>query len=389
MINFLLKKFVPDYENTNGEKVRSAVGSLSGGVGIAVNLLLFLGKLLTGLICGSVAITADALNNLSDASGSILTLLGFRLAGKPADAQHPFGHARLEYLSGLAVSVMIVAIGMELGKSSVEKIFHPVSVRFSAVTAAVLLASIGIKFWLYRFNSRLGRYIQSKTILATAADSRNDCIATAAVLAAAVIEYTCDVRADGLMGLGVAVFIMYNGWGLAKQTISPLLGEGAAPELRQKILDYVNAQPKVLGYHDLMVHDYGPGRQYASLHVEMDYREDPLVCHEIIDHMEWECLRSLGVHLVIHYDPVMTDDPELNSLKNRVAELLYRRNYRLRLHDFRMVPGRNHMNLVFDVALPEDFRGEEEEIRKSIEDALNQEGPRAYHVRITFDMPDV
>ena len=388
MTKFLLKKFVPDFEAPENEAVRGAVGRLSGIVGIGANLLLFLGKLLAGILSGSVSITADALNNLSDASASILTLLGFRLAEKPADEHHPFGHARFEYLSGLAVSVMILVIGLELGKSSAEKIFHPAAVQFSTVTAVVLLASIGVKFWLYRFNNRLGRLIHSKTLLATAADSRNDCMTTAAVLAASLVEYFFDLRVDGFMGLGVAVFILSSGWKLAKETISPLLGESADPELRQKIADYVSADPKVLGYHDLMVHDYGPGRQYASLHVEMDYREDPLQCHEIIDHMEWECGRRYGIHLVIHYDPVVTDDPELNSMKNRVAELLYVRDWRLRLHDFRMIPGRNHMNLVFDVALPSDFRGKEEEIRQSIEETLNREGPRTYHVKITYDLLD-
>ena len=389
MIKSLMKKILLDGEHPEKEDIRSAVGSFSGSVGIAANLLLFLGKLLAGIFSGSVSITADALNNLSDASGSIVTLLGFRFAGKPADEHHPFGHARMEYLSGLAVSVLILFIGLELGKSSVEKIFRPVPVEFSALTVAVLLVSVLVKFWLYRFNRQLGRQIQSKTLLATAADSRNDCITTTAVLAASLIEFFFDLRVDGIMGLGVAVFILYSGWNLAKETISPLLGERADPELRQKIVDYVQSHPKVLGYHDLMVHDYGPGRQYASLHVEMDYREDPLQCHEIIDRMEWECERTYGVHLVIHYDPVVTDDPQLNSMKNRVAELLYIRDWRLRLHDFRMIPGRNHMNLIFDVALPADFRGKEEIICRGIEETLNREGPGTYHVKMTFDLPDV
>ena len=369
-----------------GPGSRSAVGTLSGGVGIGANLLLFLGKLLAGLLSGSVSMVADALNNLSDASGSILTLIGFRLAGRPADAHHPYGHARFEYLSGLAVSGLILLMGFELGKTAAEKILRPRPVHLSVLTAAVLLGSIGIKLWLYRFNRTLGQQIGSSALLATAADSRNDCIATAGVLAAALVEQWLDLRVDGLVGLGVAVFILKSGWDLAKETISPLLGEGAGPELRQTIVDYVRSQPKVLGYHDLMVHDYGPGRQYASLHVEMDYREDPLACHEIIDRMEWECLRNHGIRMVIHYDPVITDDPELNSLKNRVAELLYVRDWRLRLHDFRIVPGRSHLNLIFDVALPLDLRGQEEQIRQSMEDDLNRAGPKTYHLRVTFDI---
>ena len=385
-MNFLLKKFVPDFENTQSESVRRAVGTLSGSIGIGMNLLLFLGKLLTGLLSGSVSVTADALNNLSDASGSIVTLVGFRLAGKPADEHHPFGHARIEYLSGLAVSVLILVIGLELGKTSLEKILHPAAVKLSAVTAAVLLISVGVKLWLWRFNARLGEKIGSTTLLAAAQDSRNDCIATGAVLAAALLEQLLDLRVDGIMGLAVALFILKSGWDLAKETVSPLLGENANPQLRQQIADFVCAHPKVLGYHDLMVHDYGPGRQYASVHVEMDYREDPLACHEIIDRMEWDCLRSCGIHLVIHYDPVVTDDPELNRLKNRVAEQLYHRDWRLKLHDFRMVPGKNHMNLVFDVALPADLRGQEEQLRLSMEEELNREGPRTYHLRITYDI---
>ena len=389
MTEMLLKWVVPDYDRPEDSRVRSKVGALSGTVGIGVNALLFLGKLLVGLLSGSVSIIADAMNNLSDASGSVVTLVGFRLAEKPADEHHPYGHARMEYVSGLAVAAMILFIGFELGKTSVAKILDPEPLAVSGVTAGVLLASIAVKLWLSRFNRKLGRHIRSAALLATAEDSRNDCITTAVVLAASLIERFLDLRVDGIMGFGVAVFILHSGWKMAKETISPLLGENADPELRKKIVDYVEAHPKVLGYHDLMVHDYGPGRQYASLHVEMDYREDPLLCHEIIDRMEWECRKNHGIHLVIHYDPVVTDDPELNSLKNRVAEMLYVRNGRLRLHDFRMVPGRNHMNLVFDVTLPVEFRGEEEQIRQSIEDALNREGPRTYHVRITFDIGEL
>ena len=389
MTKLLLNIFVPGYPDADPLQVRSRIGALSGSVGIAANLLLFGGKLLAGILSGSVSITADALNNLSDASGSILTLVGFRLASKPADEHHPYGHARFEYLSGLAVAAMIMLIGFELGQTSLEKIIHPTAVAFSAVTAAVLAVSIAVKLWMCLFNRSLGERIQSTALLATAADSRNDCIATTAVLLASLIEHFFNLRVDGIMGLGVALFILRSGWGLAKETISPLLGESAAPELRRKIVDYVETHPKVLGYHDLMVHDYGPGRQFASLHVEMDYREDPLVCHEIIDDMERECLRSHGIHLVIHYDPVVTDDPELTRLKEQTAALLRSYDSRLKLHDFRMVPGRKHMNLVFDVPIPVDLLGQEEKIRLQLEEIMNREGPMIYHVRITFDLPDV
>lgn len=388
MTKLLLNLFVPNHADTDNPEVRSAIGSFSGTVGIGANFLLFLGKLLVGLLSGSVSIMADALNNLSDASASILTLVGFRLASKPADVDHPYGHARFEYLSGLAVAAMIMVVGFELVKTSLEKILHPTAVVFSGLTIIVLLASMAVKLWMFLFNRKLGTLIDSTTLLATAADSRNDCITTGAVLGVTLIEEFAHLRVDGLIGLFVAAFILYSGLGLARDTISPLLGEGADQELRQKIVDYVGQHPKVLGYHDLMVHDYGPGRQYASLHVEMDYREDPLVCHEVIDDLERECLRSHGIRLVIHYDPVVTDDPELTELKERVGTLLTQQDGRLSLHDFRMVPGRTHRNLVFDVALPMDLQGQEEAIRQEIEEALNGSGPRAYHVKITFDLSD-
>ena len=375
MTNLLLRLFVKDHRNTADPRVRAAIGSLSGTVGICCNALLFLMKLIVGALTGSVSITADALNNLSDASGSILTLVGFRLADKPADEHHPYGHARAEYLSGLAVAVLILFIGFELVKSSVDKIFHPSPVTFSAPAAGVLVASIGVKLWMALFNRDLGKRIGSTTLAATSADSRNDCVATSAVLLAAIIEHTLDLRIDGYIGLGVAAFILYSGWNLAKDTISPLLGENADPELQEKIVDYIQAQPKVLGYHDLMVHDYGPGQRFASLHVEMDAREDPLECHELIDDME----------LVIHYDPVITDDPELRRLKEEVAALLRTRDRRLSLHDFRMVQGRRHMNLVFDVALPSDLRQQGAQIRQWLEDTLNETEPAVYHVKITYD----
>jgi cation diffusion facilitator family transporter len=357
-------------------------------VGICCNLLLFVFKLVIGTLSGSVSITADAMNNLSDASGSIVTLIGFRLADKPADEHHPFGHARAEYLSGLAVAVLVLFIGYELAKSSLEKIIRPEPVALSGLMGLVLLVSVGVKLWMFLFNKKLGKLIDSAALMATAADSRNDCVATTAVLLAAAAERWLDIRVDGVMGLAVAAFILYSGIQLAKETVNPLLGESADKSLREDIVDYIRSNPKVLGYHDLMVHDYGPGRRYASLHVEMDHREEPMECHEIIDDMERECLRSHNVHLVIHYDPIITDDPELQRLKTETARLLEQWDARLTLHDFRMVQGRRHMNLVFDVNLPGDLRGREDQIRQGIEQALNDEGPLVYHVKITFDMAE-
>ena len=388
MTKLLLRLFVKDAENTDSPKVRAAIGTMSGLVGIMCNVLLFAFKLLVGTLTGSVSITAAAMNNLSDASGSIVTFIGFRVADKPADADHPYGHARAEYLSGLGVAALIVVIGVELVKTSVDKIFHPTPVSFTLTAAAVLVASIAVKFWMNLFNRNLAKRIDSTTLLATAADSRNDCITTGAVLVAALIEKWSGIPVDGWIGLGVALFILYSGWNLARDTISPLLGENADPELREKIVDYIVAQPKVLGYHDLMVHDYGPGQRFASLHVEMDCREDPMDCHELIDDMERECLRSHNVHLVIHYDPVVIDDPELTRLKTKVLCLLQTRDSRISLHDFRMVPGKRHMNLVFDVALPRDLKDRAEELRQWVEDTLNAEGGKIYHVIITFDIAD-
>ena len=385
MTKLLLRLFVRDLGDGSDPGARAKVGSLSGAVGIGCNLLLFLCKLVIGTVTGSVSVTADAMNNLSDASSAIVTLLGFRLSGKPADAHHPYGHARMEYLSGLAVAVLILVIGLELGKSAVEKILSPVPVAFSLTAALVLLLSMGVKLWLCLFNRKLGRLIGSSTLLATAADSRNDVIATGAVLAAMLIEHLADLRVDGVMGLGVAVFILASGLGLAKQTISPLLGEAADPELRKKIVDYISANPKVLGYHDLMVHDYGPGQRFASIHVEMDRREDALQCHEIIDDMERECLRSHGVHLVIHYDPVIVGDPALDRMRGLVSGILRMKDPRLGIHDFRMLPAEDRTELFFDVTLPTDLHGQEDTIHQSLEAALNSLGEGEFTATITFD----
>jgi cation diffusion facilitator family transporter len=385
MTDLLLRLALRGREDYRSPDTRSRVGSLSGAVGIGANLLLFLGKLLAGLLTGSVSITADAMNNLSDASSSIVTLLGFKLAQQPPDEDHPYGHARFEYLSGLAVAVMIMLIGFELAKSSVEKILNPTAVAFSGVAVAVLLGSICVKLWLYLFNRKLGKLISSTTLEATAQDSRNDCVSTMAVLAAGLAEYLFHIPVDGFVGLGVAVFILLSGWGLAKQTISPLLGEAASPELRDLIVDYIQIQPRVLGYHDLMVHDYGPGQRFASIHVEMDAADDPLYCHEIIDDMERECLRSHNIHLVIHYDPVITNDPEINRLRSLCEELLRQRDERLSLHDFRMVRGNSHTNLIFDVSLPHNLRGQEKEIQRELNQKLNDGSAMVYHTVITFD----
>jgi len=389
MTKLLLRLFVKNYVDSDAPQVRTAIGSLAGLVGICCNLALCAMKLLVGILAGSVSITADALNNLSDATGSIVTLLGFKMASKPADEQHPYGHARAEYLSALAVSGLIFCIGFELVKSSAQKILQPEPVAFSLLTGVILVVSIGIKLWMTLFNRYLGNYIDSSVLMATSADSRNDCIATTAVLAAALVERFLNFRVDGWFGLGVAAFILWSGWNLARETVSTLLGESADPKLREKILEQIATRPDVLGYHDLMVHDYGPGRQFASLHVEMDYREDPLKCHALIDEMERQCMQRHNIHLVIHYDPVVTDDPELQRLKRRCQELLQQQDERLTLHDFRMIQGQRHMNLVFEVALPSDLRQQQREIRSELECSLSREENRVYHVIINYDVADL
>lgn len=364
---------------------RSNLGKKAGLVGIFVNLLLALAKLLVGLISGSVSIIADALNNLMDGASSIVTLVGFKLAEKPADEEHPFGHARSEYLAGLVVAMMIFVVGYELVFSSVKKIMNPTAVDFSLPVAVVLVLSIAVKYGLSIYYKKVGNEIFSTTLLAAAVDSRNDVVMTAAVFFASVIERFCKIQIDGYIGLVVSVFIIYSGIVLAKETMSPLLGEGINEELKEILEDYILSCPKVVGCHDLIVHDYGPNHRFASIHVEMDKAEDPLVCHEIIDDMEEECMRSHGVHMVIHYDPIVTDDPEVERLKQLVIMILHIKDERLSIHDFRMVQGQGHENLIFDVLLPLDLKGQEKSIKKSLDEALNTIEPKTYYTKITFD----
>ena len=366
--------------------IRARVGKLSGAVGIICNCLLAAGKLIVGHMTSSMSITADGLNNLSDGASSIVTLLGFKLAEKPADRKHPYGHARIEYIAGLTVAVMILFIGLELGKSSVEKFIDPEPIEFSFTAVWVLCASILVKLFMMLFNLKMGRRINSNALLATAADSRNDVMTTSAVLAASIVEHFYDVRIDGVMGIAVSLFILYSGIKLAGETMSPLLGEGANSELQKQITDYINGCPMVLGCHDLMVHDYGPGRRYASIHVEIDKNEDPMACHARIDRMERECLKNYGTHLVIHYDPVVTDDPEVNSTKRLVNTIIKVRDGRLTIHDFRMKDDGESVKMSFDMILPEDLRGQEQSIKETVEKALNSLDSKKYYADITFDM---
>ncbi len=384
MIRFLTKLILPQRADPADPAVRARVGKRSGILGILANVLLFAGKLVIGTVSGSVSITADAMNNLSDATSSIVTIVGFRLAERPADENHPYGHARFEYLSGLAVAAMIVVIGFELAKTSFDKILHPEPVMFSGALVAVLLLSIGVKLILAAVNGSLGRAIDSTALLATAADSRNDCIATGAVLLSAVFAHLTSINVDGYAGLAVALFILYSGANTAKETISPLLGEAADPELQRTIVSALRSNDKVLGYHDLMVHDYGPGQRFASVHVEMDMREDVLTCHTIIDDIERQVLDSHGIHLVIHYDPVVTDDEELNRMRSSVDKVLKSIDPRISIHDFRMVRGDTHTNLIFDMILPYDLDDQRQQIKRQLDAAINL-GDTQYYTVITFD----
>ena len=384
MTKLLLRLFVKNYRNTDDPKVRGAYGRLAGLVGLVCNLLLFAGKLVAGTLAGSVSVTADAVNNLSDASSSLVTLFGFKLAERPADEEHPYGHARMEYLSGLLVAVLILVIGVELAKSSVEKILHPEAVEFSVLTLCVLIASILVKLWMCLFCKKLGKAIDSTALEATAADSRNDVITTSAVLLGLLAGHFFRWRIDGWVGALVAVFILLSGWSIAKETISPLLGKQADRELVRRIRDLVLGHPKILGIHDLMVHDYGPGQCFATVHVEMDMHENPLVCHDILDDIERDALRELHVHLVIHYDPVVTDDVELNHMRALVEKKLKQLDPRLSMHDFRMVRGPQHTNLIFDLAVPFDLSGKTAELKRRIDECVQFEDHKYYTV-ITFD----
>ena len=384
MTGLLLRLFVKNHNDTENPVVRSAYGKLAGAVGIVCNLLLFAGKLLAGILSGSVAVTADAVNNLSDASSSLVTLLGFKLAERPADEEHPYGHARIEYISGLVVAALILLIGAELAKSSFSKILHPETVEFSLLTLGVLVGSILVKLWMALFCRKLGRRIDSTTLLATSADSRNDVISTAAVLVGCLSGYFFDVKLDGYIGMAVALFIIWSGCSIAKDTISPLLGEQASGELVRSISDLILSHEKILGIHDLMVHDYGPGNCFASVHAEMDSAEDPLTCHDIIDDIERDALRELRVHLVIHYDPIITDDEELNAARALVEQEIRSIDESLSLHDFRMVRGPGHTNLIFDLVIPYSMEDRKAELKARIDERLQRQD-RKYYTVITFD----
>lgn len=384
MTKLLLRLFVRDYQNSESSAVRAATGKLAGITGIVCNVLLFLLKLAVGLLSGAVSVVADALNNLSDAASSVVTLLGFRLAQRPADQDHPYGHARYEYLSGLTVAALILVIGLELAKSSFSRIWNPTAVDFTAVTLGVLLCSIGIKLWMSAFFAALGKKIGSTTLKATSVDSRNDVIASAAVLLGCLAERFLQWKIDGYVGLAVAVFILYSGITMARETVSPLLGQQADKKLLNDISSLVCAHEKVLGIHDLLVHDYGPGRCYASVHVELSAEEDPLVCHDIIDAIECGALEKLNVNLVIHYDPVLENDAEWTKMRRLTETIITQLDPNYSMHDFRLVRGASQTKLVFDLAVPYCTSVDTKAIKQHIDTQLKNQDLH-YTTVIRFD----
>ena len=377
MTQFLIRCFIKRPDDVKDAAVRTAYGNLASLVGMACNILLCIGKLLAGTLFGSIAIMADALNNLSDASSNVVSLIGFRLAAKAPDAEHPYGHARYEYLAGLVVSVTILAIGLSLLKESALKVLHPTPVAFSWLSIGVLAASILVKLWLSGFNRTVGKKINSETLMATAADSRNDVLTTGAVLLSTIL---CSLTGygimDGIMGVGVAAFILWSGWGLVMDTLSPLLGESPSPELVEHIERTVMSYPGVLGVHDLMVHDYGPGHQFASLHVEFPAETDPLTAHDVIDNIENDFLKKDRLQVTIHYDPIVTADASVGVLRARLKEHARQLDPRLSIHDLRIVPGDSHTNVLFDLVFPAGYTGDIDQMLARMCQFVKEQDPK-------------
>ena len=352
MIRILSRLFIRDSGNVSDPAVRRAYGILCGCVGIALNLLLFAGKLAAGVLSGSIAVTADAFNNLSDAGSSVVTLLGFKLAAQAPDRGHPFGHGRMEYISGLVVSMVILLMGVELGKTSLDKIFHPESVQFTALTGAVLAAAICVKLYMAAYNRSIGRRISSPAMSAAALDSLSDCLATSAVLLGGLAGRLWNVRIDGWCGAAVAVFILWSGIRAVKETVDPLLGQPPSAEFVKEVQELVLSRPKIIGVHDLMVHDYGPGRRFISLHAEGPASGDILELHDVVDAAERELSQTMGCLATIHMDPVVSDGGKTAEMRERVLSLVQLIDPDITIHDFRTVPGPTHTKVIFDAVIP-------------------------------------
>ena len=368
MIRLLSRWLIKDSQNYSDPRVRTAYGVLCGAVGIFLNLVLFAGKLLAGTLSGSIAITADAFNNLSDAGSSVITLLGFKLAARKPDREHPFGFGRVEYLSGLAVSAIILLMGVELLKTSVRKIITPEPTSFSVLGAVILCASILVKLYMAYYNRRVGRLVRSEAMRATSTDSLSDAVSTSVVLAAMILSLFTSFNVDAWSGLAVSLMIICAGFGAAKDTINPLLGQLPEPELIERIEKIVLSYPGILGIHDLIVHDYGPGRRYVSLHAEVPSAGDVMEMHDQIDLIERRLRDECDCEPIIHMDPIASDDTQVGAMREQVAALIEARwNGQVRIHDFRMVTGPSHTNLIFDAVVPQGFEMTDAQVKKEIE----------------------
>ncbi|MBQ4283849.1 MAG: cation transporter [Lachnospira sp.] len=366
MAGLLIRLFVKDSENIKEPKVRAAYGMLSGVVGIVCNCILFICKFIAGLLTGAVSVSADAFNNLSDAGSSIVTFIGFRMAGKPADHDHPFGHGRIEYVSGLIVAMAIVVMGYELFTQALDRIFNPQDTDFGIISIGILIGSILMKMWMAYFNNTLGKKIDSAAMKATATDSLSDCISTTVVLVSLIVSGLTDFNIDGYAGLVVAAFVLMAGVEAAKDTLNPLLGEAAEPEFVQQLEALVMENELIIGVHDVIVHNYGPGRVFASMHAEVPYNVDVLEAHDIIDLAEHKIKAELGCEVSIHMDPVITDDEEINKLKVMVQEVVHEIGGCLKIHDFRVTKGPYITNLIFDVLVPYDFAIKDDDLIERI-----------------------
>lgn len=384
MIEFLARVFIRHRDTLSPSALRQAYGQLCGAVGIGLNLLLFAGKLFAGTISGSIAITADAFNNLSDAGSSVVTLLGFRLAGRKPDPEHPFGHGRMEYISGLAVAGLILLMGVELGKSSLKKILSPEEIVSSPLVLAILAVSVAVKLYMFYYNRSIGKKIKSAAMSATATDSLSDAVSTTAVLIATLVGQLTGLNIDGWVGLLVALFILFSAYKAAKETLSPLLGQTPDPEFVDRIEQIVLSYPEVLNIHDLIVHDYGPGRMMISLHAEVSADGDLLQLHDVIDNAEHRLKKELGCMAVIHMDPIITNDAHTDALRMAVAEKVKAIDPRLTIHDFRTVSGPTHTNLIFDVVVPYDVKLTADEVRRRI-GALVKELDENYFAVVQVD----
>ncbi len=366
MLNLLLKLFVRDYKNTGDQRVRRRYGFFGGVAGIILNLLLFALKLAAGTLSGALSITADAFNNLSDAGSSTVSLLGFKMAGKPADDDHPFGHGRFEYVSGLIISAIILVIGLDLAKNSVLRIASPEPTEFSLLSVVILAVSILVKLWMFYMNRTLGNRIDSASMRATATDSLNDVVATAAVLAGVLAGRFFDVNVDAWIGLLVALFIIYSGVATARDSLSPLLGQAPDPEFVREIEELVLSHEHIIGVHDLIIHNYGPGRSIISMHAEVPADADLISTHDIIDHIEMDVRRRFGCDVTIHMDPINTSDELTNSIRQRINELLRGIDPSLTEHDLRVVTGPTHTNIIFEVGMPHHLKMTPEQLARRI-----------------------